>query len=272
MTHTHQQLCDIAVRWLKRPINSNGHGCQIAISEPKARSGESPDAVGFKSGSSTEFFAGCVVVECKTSRSDFLVDKKKPWRKANQGIGKFRYFMCPENLIKVDELPAAWGLIYVNQRGHCKVVAGALHDQSTADLYAHTSRDFNSEQSLLIDWLSRVGDPEKVALDIRQANNTAQQHFKRVEKEQADNHHMRSRLEQSIAACTCGKAHLVSRAYLIKMREAGRVHVWESIGHGADKTQEMCSLCSVPRSELTEFSTCRGRIIVTPHDIEALKK
>lgn len=58
------------------------------------------------------------MIETKISRSDFLADFKKPHR-INGGIGNYRYYACPEGLIKPEELPEKWGLIYVrpnNQR------------------------------------------------------------------------------------------------------------------------------------------------------------
>ena len=75
------------------------------------RVGESPDAFGF-SGSSTQ------LIEVKVSRSDFLSDKKKYWRKyPEHGIGKFRSYLCPEGLIEEKDLPKYWGLLWINEKG-----------------------------------------------------------------------------------------------------------------------------------------------------------
>ena len=35
------------------------------------------------------------------SRSDFFADQKKPFRTDGNGMGQKRFFLCPENLIKV---------------------------------------------------------------------------------------------------------------------------------------------------------------------------
>ena len=68
---THDQLVARAKHWLL-----NTYGCGFAFAELTActNSGEIPDAIGFKYGHS-------ILVECKTSRSDFLSDKKKTFRK-----------------------------------------------------------------------------------------------------------------------------------------------------------------------------------------------
>ncbi len=52
------------------------------------------------------------MIETKISRADFLADFKKPHR-VDGGIGNYRYYACPEGLIKPDEVPDKWGLIWV---------------------------------------------------------------------------------------------------------------------------------------------------------------
>lgn len=64
------------------------------------------DAVLFTSSS-------CFMVETKISRSDFLADFKKQHRQEG-GVGNYRYYDCPIGLIKPEELPEKWGLIYVD--------------------------------------------------------------------------------------------------------------------------------------------------------------
>lgn len=70
--------------------------------------GEQPDAIGWRSGVS-------ILVECKTSRPDFLADAKKIWRrKPEKGMGNWRFYMCEKDLININELPDKWGLVYVD--------------------------------------------------------------------------------------------------------------------------------------------------------------
>lgn len=43
----------------------------------------------------------------------FLQDCKKHFRKTcANGVGEFRYYLCPEGLIKETEIPEKWGLLY----------------------------------------------------------------------------------------------------------------------------------------------------------------
>lgn len=97
---THKDLVEIGYRWILK----NG-GCGVALKELKSLDREIPDVIGFSSYHSH-------VLECKVSRGDFLKDKKKPHRE--QGMGDYRYYICPTGLIKQEELPDKWGLIYVS--------------------------------------------------------------------------------------------------------------------------------------------------------------
>jgi len=37
-------------------------------------------------------------------------------------MGKFRFYLCPFGLIKIEELPSNWGLIYVDDKNRAKCV------------------------------------------------------------------------------------------------------------------------------------------------------
>ena len=70
-----------------------------------------PDAIGWKKKCHS------VLVECKASRADFLADAAKPWRQRPEtSVGAERYYLAPRGLIRVDEIPAGWGLLEVNGR------------------------------------------------------------------------------------------------------------------------------------------------------------
>ena len=110
MELTHKQLVEIAYRW----VLSNT-SCGFAFKELNTIAGETPDVIGFGS------WGHSVLVECKASRSDFLSDKNKPFRKVpDRGMGSQRFYCCPSGMIKVSELPTSWGLIYVNDKGKAK--------------------------------------------------------------------------------------------------------------------------------------------------------
>jgi hypothetical protein len=100
---THNELIKIAENWLYKSC-----GCGAVITELVTSAKETPDAFGLRCDYT-------VLVECKISRSDFLADQKKMFRlMPDKGIGDYRFYLCENDLIKPDELPQAWGLIYWN--------------------------------------------------------------------------------------------------------------------------------------------------------------
>ncbi|WP_312102171.1 adenylosuccinate synthase [Acinetobacter venetianus] len=175
---THRRLCEIGSALLQRSESANGHGCHFAIAEP-ACYGENPDVFGIRHGNG--YNAGTVLLEAKTSRSDFLADKKKPHRiEPATGIGKWRYFICPTDLIIPDDLPELWGLIYVSESGRCKYIKGALAvekdcvgysgrkyrsgialEQSFKE-FSFPERNIQNEFNLLGMALARLKDPEQI--------------------------------------------------------------------------------------------------------------
>lgn len=96
----HKELCKLAGKWLR-----NYRKCNFVISELVSMTNEIPDAIGWKHGYSH-------LIECKTSRADFLRDKKKSFKKDGKGMGDFRYYLCPDGMIKLEELPEGWQLLY----------------------------------------------------------------------------------------------------------------------------------------------------------------
>lgn len=103
--YNHAQLVLIAYDWVMK----NRWGVAFREFNTGACNGEYPDVIGFCSGPS-------VVVECKATRSDFLADRKKMFRvHPEQGMGSWRYYLCPDGLIKKEELPEGWGLIYASR-------------------------------------------------------------------------------------------------------------------------------------------------------------
>lgn len=168
---THSNLCDIAVKWLKKPNSKGGAGCHIAVSEMAGGwSGEIPDAIGFRAAGWDD---GSTVVEVKVSRSDFLADRNKPHRNGERlGMGKWRFYLCPEGLISPEEVPEKWGLVYVTKRGGTKCIKGHAgitnmnlrKDAISADQF---ECDRDREMFLLVKLMSRVGDVEALHQKLR---------------------------------------------------------------------------------------------------------
>ena len=100
----HDEICLRAAKFLK------SNGFSVAFDDrfqASTTTGELPDAIGFRNGVSC-------LIEVKVSRSDFLADKKKHFRKKPEtGMGDWRFFMCPPDVIKPEDLPHGWGLLYV---------------------------------------------------------------------------------------------------------------------------------------------------------------
>lgn len=118
----HSDLVERAARWLRNSATyNNDYGgreyvqrtkCSVVLTELVCTISEVPDAIGWINGGLSS-----IMIECKTSRSDFLADKKKVFRlHPHMGVGNFRYYLCEPGIIKVDSLPEKWGLLNVHGR------------------------------------------------------------------------------------------------------------------------------------------------------------
>lgn len=190
-TLTHRELCEIGAALLRKPESANGHGCHFSIVEPSCY-GENPDVFGIRHGNGYD--VGTILLEAKTSRADFLADRKKPHRiSPEKGIGKWRYFICPTDLIKPDELPERWGLIYVSPSKRCKYIKGAMavpkecgysgryrHGgklEISFSEFAFHNRNVENEFNLLALALARLRDPEQILYMQREFSKLKQRNF-----------------------------------------------------------------------------------------------
>jgi hypothetical protein len=109
---THDELVERGERWLK------SQGCGVVFNDlfrACSGTGEMPDAIGFRSGCS-------ILIECKATRSDFLKDKRKRFRKNPElGMGDHRFYMCAPNVIHPSDIPDGWGLLWVTAKTVKKV-------------------------------------------------------------------------------------------------------------------------------------------------------
>ena len=155
---THGQLVEKAVRWLR------SYRCGVVLSEQACASGEMPDAIGWKQACHS------VLVECKVARSDFLVDREKPWRqKPERGVGSERFYLALPGLIKVEELPAGWGLLEY-RRGRIEMLQAAAKNLRTAV-------GFRCEMNLLLASLRRVEvriEPQSITEFLKWKNRMAE--------------------------------------------------------------------------------------------------
>jgi hypothetical protein len=155
---THAQLVDRAIRWLR------AYRCGMVLSEQACASGEMPDAIGWKQACHS------VLVECKVSRSDFLQDRQKPFRlKSEKGVGSERFYLTPENLVKLEELPSGWGLLQYH-RGRVEMLKPSAKNMRTA-------MGFRYEMNLLLASLRRVEvriEPQSITDFLKWKNRMAE--------------------------------------------------------------------------------------------------
>jgi hypothetical protein len=148
----------MAVGWLRR------YRCGVVLSEQACVSGEMPDAIGWKKACHS------VLVESKVSRGDFLADRGKPFRlKPESGVGCERYYLAPRGLIRLEELPAGWGLLEVCGREVERVKPSAKN--------LRTALGFQYEMNLLLASLRRVEvriEPQSITDFLKWKNRMAE--------------------------------------------------------------------------------------------------
>ena len=152
---THGEIVDIAAKWLKNHKENNIgiHNCPLVLKEFVALTayGETPDVIGWS-------YCCSVLIEVKASREDFLRDKKKRHKKFSNGMGEKKFYCCPANLIKPEELPEGWGLLYVNEKKKIEIVKIVNVDKEA---------DLHSERTMLLSVIRRMkkepagNEPEK---------------------------------------------------------------------------------------------------------------
>jgi hypothetical protein len=104
ITITHKGGVRRIANWLK-----NTKGYPIVISELSTRNSETPDVIAFIGNGAS------VLIEVKISRSDFLGDKTKHFRRDEaRGMGDKRYYAAPKDVITPADLPAGWGLLIMH--------------------------------------------------------------------------------------------------------------------------------------------------------------
>ena len=142
---THSDLVEMAARWLRRKY-------PVVVTEIASWAREQPDAIGFRDRESC-------LVECKVSHSDFLADTKKRrrWTKLQRvGLGNLRYYFCRAELIKPDELPPGWGLLWVRN--------GRIRHQLTG---ARQDRNVDDELTILMSVIRRIGSMPITGVSIK---------------------------------------------------------------------------------------------------------
>lgn len=94
------------------------------------------------------------VIEVKVSHRDFLADRKKWWRSQapdDMKAGNLRWYLCPEGIIKPEELPDGWGLLYWDGKQIVPQV-GPKYNAATG----------HADMKILYSILRRENFPEKI--------------------------------------------------------------------------------------------------------------
>ena len=134
---SHDALVERAGRWLL-----NTKKCKYVVTGGKPWAcAEHPDAIGWL------ITGESIVVEVKTSLSDYLADERKIWRKTTKGMGFWKYYLTPPGLIKREHKPPyGRGLLETTGR-IVKVIAEAKPRQD---------REWAEEVRMLLSRITRV--------------------------------------------------------------------------------------------------------------------
>lgn len=132
----HYELCCKAATWIRQPMNNERWHSpyQLSTVELVCTGKELADVY------ATNGEISCVI-EVKTSHKDYEVDGCKYTRfKPDEGLGDFRYYLCPAGMISENELPPFWGLLYYDN-GKISKVRSAIQQPSDKrmDIFVLTS-------------------------------------------------------------------------------------------------------------------------------------
>ena len=147
---THAELVERAAHWLAKTIH-----CGVVAKEIVAntKSSETPDCIGWMGGQS-------ILVECKTSRSDFAADFKKPSRRGGPAMGNWRFYLTPPGLLSPEQMPDGWGLYEVHTRSVRH--AGGVKYRNAG--FAPFSPCIDSERALLLSLVRRAHNWDRVII------------------------------------------------------------------------------------------------------------
>lgn len=140
----HKDIINASIKWCK------SHGYHLILEEFVAGHMENPDVLAFGN-------AHSLMIEVKVSRQDFLKDAEKfPRRNPKHGVGNYRYYACPEGLIKENEIPKGWGLIYIIDK-KAKTIKGHKSNCVTVEFpLEFFNANLRQERTMLMSALRRV--------------------------------------------------------------------------------------------------------------------
>lgn len=122
---THAELVQRGANWFR-----NNQRYPIVLTEYACDTSEIPDVIGFSTRNTG-------LIECKISLTDFRSDKKKKHRIDRHSMGNFRYYLCPNKLIPLIEVPDDWGLLYCHPHKITIVRKAPYHDDTSVRQYEY---------------------------------------------------------------------------------------------------------------------------------------
>ena len=141
---THHQMCCQVAKWLQGRWSGKKPYAHYVAVELVTQGYENTDVFGFNPTYST-------MIEIKVSRTDFLRDKQKYSNKFGR-VGDYKYYCCPKDIIKVNDLPDKWGLLYIDDNGEIDLIKMA--DETDTNLY--------TERSIICSIMRREGIKKQV--------------------------------------------------------------------------------------------------------------
>lgn len=142
---THRQLCELGARFLLTQRHPTNYPWRILIETGYRK--ENPDVFAY-----TKYYS--VLIECKASRSDFLADKRKPFRQDPlQGVGRRRYYLVNEGVAKQEEMPEGWQLLIARDKDTILLPVDYQPPAYGAeDKYVFDIRNASAETELMWSW------------------------------------------------------------------------------------------------------------------------
>ena len=96
MNMTHDEMVLRVASWMNKTSKVVLRDAMRTINK------EQPDVMAWKTNIS-------ILIEVKTTRADFLADKRKSFRKnPSEGMGDWRFYACEPGVINVSDLPEDW--------------------------------------------------------------------------------------------------------------------------------------------------------------------
>uniref|UniRef100_A0A6M3JPV8 Uncharacterized protein n=1 Tax=viral metagenome TaxID=1070528 RepID=A0A6M3JPV8_9ZZZZ len=109
---THSGLVLKGERWLYGNSQfKNRYKANVVFRELVTWCRETPDLLGWTRGSVTS-----ILIEAKVSRGDFKAECRKLHRRVpERAMGNFRFYLTPYGLIRPEEVPGSWGLLWLSK-------------------------------------------------------------------------------------------------------------------------------------------------------------